>query len=689
MTDTNFQGLGLADELLAAINAAGYSVPTPIQAQSIPPLLAGKDLLGLAETGTGKTAAFTLPILQKLSQAKEPVAPRCCRALILAPTRELAIQIGESVETYGKGYKLSHTVIFGGVGPRPQIRAMDRGVDILIATPGRLLDLMGTRNVRLDRVQFFVLDEADRMLDMGFIRDVKRIIKELPKVRQSLLFSATMPEDISSLAHEILHNPVRVEVARAGKTVDRIEQFVHFVDTKSKRAVLAALLKDEAMRRVIVFTRTKHGADRVARGLGASGVGAYAIHGNKSQNARQAALESFRNGKARVLVATDIAARGIDIDEISHVVNFDIPNIPESYVHRIGRTARAGHTGVAIALCAPEERAYLRDIERLTRRSLVQAPAIAGLAEVAASLPPVPTRSPEREDGETFERGRGRVAGRRHMPRVRPATAWREGDADRPIEAGGFNAQREREGDDRGAQRGRHERRNDGNGASRHPQRSDRGDRGPTRFHHNDGQGDRRVRPFSNEQQRDSRGGRPHGDRQHEHAGRDERKHGSGGDKSRFVSRERTNGGRDGERPVRDGQRQDRPREARSGNGPRPHGDGRPAGQGDRGFGDRREHREHRDHVGRGRPARPEGDRGPDRGQSAKPWNRSERGGEPARSNEGPRGRDGARGSDAARGNNRSEGQRSHQGRPPHRWGQGGRGGDVPRSQPRDRAKPE
>ncbi len=681
MTETNFQGLGLADELLAAIDAAGYTVPTPIQAQSIPPLLAGKDLLGLAETGTGKTAAFTLPILQKLSQVKEPVAPRCCRALILAPTRELAIQIGESVETYGKGFKLSHTVIFGGVGPRPQIRAMDRGVDILIATPGRLLDLMGTRNVRLDRVQFFVLDEADRMLDMGFIRDVKRIIKELPKVRQSLLFSATMPEDISSLAHEILHNPVRVEVARAGKTVDRIEQFVHFVDTKSKRAALAALLKDETMSRVIVFTRTKHGADRVARGLGASGVGAYAIHGNKSQNARQAALESFRNGKARVLVATDIAARGIDIDEISHVVNFDIPNIPESYVHRIGRTARAGHTGVAIALCAPEERAYLRDIERLTRRALVQAPAIPGLAEVAAALPPVPTRGPEREDGQTFERGRGHVAGRRHMPRVRPSTAWHEGDADRPIEAGGFNAQRERDN----GERGRHERSNDRHGASRQAPRGDRGERGHGRSERSEGQGERRGRPF-NAEQRDNREARGHGERgERHHGGRGdghERKQRFGGDKPRFGDRERSHGGRDGERPARDGQQPHRQRDAGSGSGPRPHGEGRPAGRSGAGFGDKREH------GGRGRPQRPEGERGSDRAQSAKPWQRRERGGDAPRGSEASRGNDASRG-DASRGGNRGEGQRTHQGRPPHRWGQSGRGGDAPRSQPRDRAKPE
>ncbi len=451
MTDLNvaspgFTHLGLAEPLMKALVASGYTTPTPIQAQAIPPLMNGKDLLGLAETGTGKTAAFVLPILNALSKIKEPVAPRHCRALILAPTRELAIQIGESVETYGKNLTLRHTVVFGGVGSRPQVRAMDRGVDILIATPGRLLDLMSTKNVNLSKVQFLVLDEADRMLDMGFIRDVKRIVKEVPKVRQSLLFSATMPADITALAHEILHHPVRVEIARAGKTVDRIEQLVYFVDTKSKRAALAALLKNEAMSRVIVFSRTKHGADRVSRGLGASGVGAFAIHGNKSQNARQAALEGFRTGKVRVLVATDIAARGIDIDDITHVVNYDLPNIPESYVHRIGRTARAGNAGIAIALCAPEERTFLRDIERLTRKPLTQGPAIPGLAEVTASLPPIPTKRPgDDEDGAHFVRGRGRVPQRRHMPAERPRTAWHDGDAPRPVEAGA-NAPRASDG---------------------------------------------------------------------------------------------------------------------------------------------------------------------------------------------------------------------------------------------------
>ena len=297
--------------------------------------------------------------------------------LILAPTRELAIQIAESLGTYGKYTTLTHTLIFGGVGANPQMRAMQKGVDIVVATPGRLLDLIASRHVFLDEVTHFVLDEADRMLDMGFIHDVRRIVKLLPKSRQSLLFSATMPDDIAKLAAEMLNNPQRVEVARAGKTVDRIEQSVHFVGAKEKRAALAALLQNAEMKRVIVFTRTKRGANRVADTLDVAGISAVAIHGNKSQNARQAALEQFRKGEARVLVATDIAARGIDIDDITHVINYELPNMPESYVHRIGRTARAGADGIAIALCAPDERPYLRDIERLTKTPLTDAGAVA------------------------------------------------------------------------------------------------------------------------------------------------------------------------------------------------------------------------------------------------------------------------------------------------------------------------
>jgi ATP-dependent RNA helicase RhlE len=715
-----FASLGLAEQLLAALAGSGYTTPTSIQAQAIPPLLAGKDVLGLAETGSGKTAAFALPILQALSKIKDPVAPRTCRALILAPTRELAIQIGESFETYGKQFHLRHTVIFGGVGSRPQIRAMDRGVDILIATPGRLLDLMGTKNVNLSRVQFFVLDEADRMLDMGFIRDVKRITKELPKVRQSLLFSATMPQDITSLANEILHHPVRVEVARAGKTVDRIEQFVYHVDTKSKRGVLAALLKDDAMSRVILFTRTKHGADRVARGLGASGVGAFAIHGNKSQNARQAALESFRTGKARVLVATDIAARGIDIDDITHVVNYDIPNIPESYVHRIGRTARAGKTGVAIALCAPEERAFLRDIERLTRKPLTPGAAIVGLAEVTASLPPIPNKGggDDRDDDSTFERGRGRIAGRRHVPHARPATAWRDTDPARPAEAGAHAASNARTRDDRGAPR----RDSDRRGNSRDGER-----RGPPKTDH-------------------SVGDRAPSDRPRSDAPRAPRTHGSHGDRP-FAKgpgaprSDRPFQARDGERrgPSADGERRPPPRDGGRDNhrssAPRstsaPRGEGRPfqgrsdaprsgeAPRGDRGAdrgGDRGRPPERREGAGRDfkRPDRSNdrgGDRGADRGErtrdpvisSSKPWeNKSgeNKSGENRPSathesrpqnarpdNAGAPRTAAPRSDDRSPGGGRPEGRRPESrgpdGRPANRWSAGSgsrpRGGDQPR----------
>jgi ATP-dependent RNA helicase RhlE len=370
VTTPTFADLGLAETLLRALNDAQYTHPTPIQAQSIPALIAGRDLLGLAETGTGKTAAFVLPLLQRLADEGGRPQPGAPRALILAPTRELAIQIGESIHAYGRHLRISHTVIFGGVGQRPQVNAIARGVDILVATPGRLLDLIDQRHLRLNQVRTFILDEADRMLDMGFVRDVRRILKLVPTERHSLLFSATMPSDIAQLAADILKNPVRVEIARAGKTVDRIDQQVMFVPAAAKREVLARLLQDPEMRRVIVFTRTKRGADRVCQAIEHMGVGVHAIHGNKSQGQRQSALDSFRKGFTRVLVATDIAARGIDIDDITHVVNYELPNIPESYVHRIGRTARAGAEGVAIAFCAPDEREYLRDIERLTGRRL-------------------------------------------------------------------------------------------------------------------------------------------------------------------------------------------------------------------------------------------------------------------------------------------------------------------------------
>ncbi len=359
-----FEELGLLPEILSAVQKAGYEVPTPIQQQAIPPALAGRDVLGCAQTGTGKTAAFSLPLLQRLDSIAGNDAT--LRALVLTPTRELAAQIGESIETYGADLDLYHTVIFGGVNEKPQIAEMRRGVDILVATPGRLLDLMSQGHVRLDHIAFFVLDEADRMLDMGFLPDVKRVIAKLPQKRQTLFFSATMPPDIRALADTLLHDPVSVAVTPPATTAERIEQRVFFVDKNNKPRLLVDLLqRDEKIQHTIVFTRTKHGANRLVEQLGKSGLSAAAIHGNKSQSARERALGAFKRGELRLLVATDIAARGIDVDGISHVVNYDLPNVPETYVHRIGRTARAGADGMAYSFCDQEEREFLRDIERL------------------------------------------------------------------------------------------------------------------------------------------------------------------------------------------------------------------------------------------------------------------------------------------------------------------------------------
>ncbi len=371
LTNISFADLGVSEALRRALHAENYLTPTPIQARAIPLLLEGRDILGIAQTGTGKTAAFLLPILQHLASTRATAAPRTARALILAPTRELAAQIGERARAYGHHLGLRHAVVFGGVGFGPQVAALARGVDVLIATPGRLLDLITRGRLRLDHVSHLVLDEADRMLDMGFVRDVRKIVALLPKARQSLLFSATMPQEIARLAAELLRSPVRVEVSPPTRTVERVDQRAFMVEAGAKRAFLTNLLADPALARVIVFTRTKHGANRVAEHLDKAGIAAEAIHGNKTQGARERALERFRAGYARVLVATDIAARGIDVDDVTHVVNFEIPNIPESYVHRIGRTARAGAAGIAISLCDPSERAYLRDIEKLTARRLI------------------------------------------------------------------------------------------------------------------------------------------------------------------------------------------------------------------------------------------------------------------------------------------------------------------------------
>ncbi len=373
MTEQTFSGLGLAAPLTRALAAANYSNPTPIQRQAIPALLDGRDILGLAQTGTGKTAAFVCPLLQRLAGDRKQAGARACRALIVAPTRELAIQICESIHSYARFVSIRHTVITGGVSQQRQVRAMQRGVDILVATPGRLLDLIGQGHVALHSAQHLVLDEADRMFDMGFIRDIRKIVALLPRRRQTMLFSATMPREIENLAREILDDPVRVEVAPEVVTVDRVTQHVYHVPGPAKRNLLKNLMADPALSRVIVFTRTKHGANRLAGQLVKSGVNADAIHGNKSQGARQRALENFRDSTVRVLVATDIAARGIDVDGVTHVINFDLPMEAESYVHRIGRTARAGASGIAISFCDPSERRYLRDIERLIRRPLTAA----------------------------------------------------------------------------------------------------------------------------------------------------------------------------------------------------------------------------------------------------------------------------------------------------------------------------
>jgi len=367
---TTFSELGLNDSLLKAITAEGYTTPTPIQTQAIPFLLQGRDVLGIAQTGTGKTAAFALPILQRLSEKKRRALPKGARALILTPTRELALQIDEGFKAYGRHFGMKRTVIFGGVGQRPQVNAMRNGTDILVATPGRLLDLMNQNHVDLRSVEILVLDEADRMLDMGFIRDVKTITSKVPAERQTLLFSATMPGSIISLAKDLLKDFERVEITPQSTTVERIAQRVMHVAQHDKRQLLADLLNDSAITRAIVFTRTKHGANRLSEQLQKGGVAADAIHGNKSQTARQKSLAAFKTGKVRVLVATDIAARGIDVDNISHVINYELPLEPESYVHRIGRTARAGTEGIALSFCDSSERGQLRAIERAIRQSI-------------------------------------------------------------------------------------------------------------------------------------------------------------------------------------------------------------------------------------------------------------------------------------------------------------------------------
>ncbi len=420
-----FSELHLIPALLRAVEEAGYREPSPIQQQAIGPVLAGRDLLGCAQTGTGKTAAFALPILQRLAASRAPGRP--IRALILTPTRELALQIDESFALYGKYLPLAHTVIFGGVGQAPQVAALQRGVDVLTATPGRLNDLIGQGYVKLAQLEVFVLDEADRMLDMGFVHDVRRVIAQLPAKRQNLLFSATMPAEIEQLADSLLHRPAKVMVTPPATTVEAIRQGVFFAEKAEKKRLLPQLLRDGRVESALVFTRTKHGANRVVTDLARAGIEAMAIHGNKSQTARQTALSRFKAGELKVLVATDIAARGIDVSGLSHVINYDLPNVPETYVHRIGRTGRAGRAGVALSFCSEEEKPYLQDIERLTKRKVpvlrapAQGPALSETEQEGTVMMEENRTSetsqaprPAQDDGQNPAKRRRRRGGRRH-----------------------------------------------------------------------------------------------------------------------------------------------------------------------------------------------------------------------------------------------------------------------------------
>jgi ATP-dependent RNA helicase RhlE len=417
---TQFSDLGLAKSLLSALSAKGYTTPTPIQVQAIPPLLDGRDLLGIAQTGTGKTAAFALPSLQYLSEHPRPRSPRDCRMLVLSPTRELAAQIAKSFQDYGKQMRLSIEAVFGGVPINRQIRVLSAGVDIVVATPGRLLDLIDQRAISLRNVEIFVLDEADQMMDLGFIEPIKKIDRMLPKDRQSLFFSATMPKAIAELGARFLNDPVRVSVAPVASTAERVQQYVTFVNPLEKQPLLTIQLGKEEIERALVFTRTKHGADKVVKHLHAANIGSAAIHGNKSQGQRTAALEAFRKGQIKILVATDIAARGIDVSGVSHVFNFDLPNVPEQYVHRIGRTARAGADGIAISYVAGEEKGWLKQIERLTGVKLDPVPLPANFDEMKAKLPrPIaqPKQQQQRRDGGGGRRQEGSARPEGERPR--------------------------------------------------------------------------------------------------------------------------------------------------------------------------------------------------------------------------------------------------------------------------------
>ncbi|GAB3556526.1 DEAD/DEAH box helicase [Spirosoma fluminis] len=475
-----FSDLLVSEPILKALTEEGYSTPTPIQEQAIPILLNRRDLLGCAQTGTGKTAAFAIPILQLLSegQSKNPTAPRRIKTLVLTPTRELAIQIDESFAAYGRHLKLRHAVIFGGVSQHSQVNAIKAGLDILIATPGRLLDLINQGFISLRDIQFFVLDEADRMLDMGFIHDVKKVIARLPERRQSLFFSATMPPDVAKLADTILNNPAKIEVTPVSSTADTIQQAVYFVGREDKRKLLVHVLADKAIASALVFARTKHGADKVVKDLQKAGIQAEAIHGNKSQNARQRALSNFKSRQTRVLVATDIAARGIDVDELSHVINYELPNIPETYVHRIGRTGRAGHDGIALSFCDAEEADFLKDIHKLIGKHV---PVIEDHPYVLdVPLSAVSPTAPQRKGGQTNQRGSGRNNDRRQSSSPRPAGASASNNqrrandrpkaaasSDSPRREGGYGQQRNNDYAGKPRQEARPQRPQRGTGNSR------------------------------------------------------------------------------------------------------------------------------------------------------------------------------------------------------------------------------
>jgi len=404
---TKFSHLGLAEPLVRALEAKGYSTPTPIQEQAIPTVLEGRDLLGIAQTGTGKTAAFVLPSIQRLVEAGKRVLPTHCRMLVLAPTRELASQIAESARDYGKFSRISVATVFGGTSLNKNRQDMSRGVDILVATPGRLLDLIEQRFVSLALVETLVLDEADQMLDLGFIHALRKIAKMVPRARQTLFFSATMPASIRELADQFLRDPATVSIKPAATTAERVDQFATFVNQSEKQALLTMTLSDPAIERALVFTRTKHGADRVVRLLGGNGIQAAAIHGNKSQPQRERALAAFKSGEIKVLIATDIAARGIDVSGVSHVINFEIPNVPEQYVHRIGRTARAGAAGIAISFIADDEKPYIRDIEKVTRQKIPLKALPEGFLAEAARLASVRAKKIGNDPAPREERPRG------------------------------------------------------------------------------------------------------------------------------------------------------------------------------------------------------------------------------------------------------------------------------------------